>query len=1092
MKNPFKKTSQASSSQNDCSLSEKLNPGGSPPFSDAEIKKLFDELQDCKGKLETRNEQLILVQEKLRLSEEKYRLIFDNVLDIYYEALIDGTILEISPSVEIVSEGQYSRAELIGTSILSLYANTEDRNAFYSELQKNGRVNDYELALRNKDGSVVSVAISSILLYDANNNPIKIIGAMRDITNRKVAEEKLKKSEEKYHSIIELQAEGIGVVNQNEVFEFVNPAAAGIFETEQTELLGASLFDFLYPDEMEKIKNQTDGRKRGITNSYELQIITKKGNVRYIQVSATPKFTENQQFIATYGVFRDITEKVKAEENLKKLSQAVEQSPVIIYITDPNGCIEYVNPKAIEISGYTREELIGQNPAIFSSGEKLPGESENLWRTIVSGKEWKGEFHNKKKDGGLFWVAASISPIFDNDKKITHYLAVEEDITEKKQAQEELNELNRSLEMKVIERTTQLAETNRNLLLEVETRVRASETAEKALERSKQLSFRLALATRAGGVGVWDYDIVNNTLTWDDQMFALYNIRREDFSGAYDAWQAGLHPDDAVRADREIAMAIKGEKEFDTEFRVVWPDGTIRNIRAIAIVHHDPFGNPLNMIGTNWDITAQKRTETLLEQSRTNFETFFNTIDDFLFVLDSAGNMVHVNSTVINRLGYPVDELMDKNVLMVHPPERREEAGRTVGEMLMGTSDYCPVPLQTKLGELVSVETRIRKGSWDGKPAIFGVSKDVSKIKLSEEKFSTAFQMNAALMAISRFDNGVFLDVNETFIKTLGFTREELIGKTSGELNLFVSDDLRDSIAGGLKLNNPIKDVEIAVRSKSGEKLTGLFSVVLIYIGRDLCLLSMMVDITGRKRMEEELKRARHEAEQSSQAKSEFLSRMSHELRTPLNSILGFSQLLDLAELNPKHSTWIRHILSSGKHLLNLIDEVLDIARIESGKILISSEPVQLRSLILEARDSILPLAEERMLTLSWDNLAAEQLIVMTDRKRIIQVLINLLSNAVKYNKPGGSILIKSEPVFREDRLVSVRIAVKDSGSGIAADDLPKIFHPFERIGAEKTTTEGVGLGLAIVKSILEAMGGMVGVESTLGVGSTFWIELPV
>jgi signal transduction histidine kinase len=254
----------------------------------------------------------------------------------------------------------------------------------------------------------------------------------------------------------------------------------------------------------------------------------------------------------------------------------------------------------------------------------------------------------------------------------------------------------------------------------------------------------------------------------------------------------------------------------------------------------------------------------------------------------------------------------------------------------------------------------------------------------------------------------------------------------------------------------------------------------------------MMVDITGRKRMEEELKRARHEAEQSSLAKSEFLSRMSHELRTPLNSILGFSQLLDFAELNTKHRTWVRHILSSGKHLLNLIDEVLDIARIESGKISLSSEPVQLNSLIIEARDSIIPLAEERMLTLSWENLVDEKLVLMTDRKRIIQVLIILLSNAVKYNKPGGSVLIKSEPVFKADRMVSVRIAVLDSGSGIPAIDLPKIFNPFERIGAEKTTTEGVGLGLAIVKSILDAMGGTVGVDSTLGKGSTFWIELPV
>jgi PAS domain S-box-containing protein len=134
-------------------------------------------------------------------------------------------------------------------------------------------------------------------------------------------------------------------------------------------------------------------------------------------------------------------------------------------------------------------------------------------------------------------------------------------------------------------------------------------------ETLRQLADRLSLAVRTGGVGIWDYDVVNNTLSWDDQMFTLYGITREQFGGAYEAWQAGVHPDDRTRGDAEIQMALRGEKEFDTEFRVLWPDGTIRTIRALAIVQRDASGTPLRMIGTNWDITAQKNVEGALGQA---------------------------------------------------------------------------------------------------------------------------------------------------------------------------------------------------------------------------------------------------------------------------------------------------------------------------------------------------------------------------------------------------------------------------------------------------------------------------------------------
>lgn len=252
-------------------------------------------------------------------------------------------------------------------------------------------------------------------------------------------------------------------------------------------------------------------------------------------------------------------------------------------------------------------------------------------------------------------------------------------------------------------------------------------------------------------------------------------------------------------------------------------------------------------------IPAEEAAQSLLEQTRKNYEAFFNSIDEFLFVLDERGNIVHVNKTVLDRLGYSEQELAGQPVLMVHPPERREEAGRIVGEMLAGRAEFCPVPLMTKSGETIPVETRVTKGTWNGAPAIFGVTKDMSRLNLSEEKFSKAFHSNSALMALSRFEDGEYLDVNEAFLGTLGFSRDEVIGRTSAQLDLFANSGERSHLIEILKRDGVVRGMELDVKTKDGSLRRGLFSADPIHLGKDLCLLTVMVDITGRKKAEEAL-----------------------------------------------------------------------------------------------------------------------------------------------------------------------------------------------------------------------------------------------
>ncbi len=249
---------------------------------------------------------------------------------------------------------------------------------------------------------------------------------------------------------------------------------------------------------------------------------------------------------------------------------------------------------------------------------------------------------------------------------------------------------------------------------------------------------------------------------------------------------------------------------------------------------------------------------------------------------------------------------------------------------------------------------------------------------------------------------------------------------------------------------------------------------------------AVMRDITSAKNNADALESAKHEAESANQAKSEFLSRMSHELRTPLNSILGFAQLLELAELQADDRDNVQHILKGGYHLLDLINEILDLARIESGRLSLSPEPVRMREALRDALDLVRPLAQQQNINLSPDIAIRCDRHVHADRQRLKQVLLNLLSNAIKFNRPGGSVVLSCE----ETAANTLRIEVSDSGSGISQEGLKKIFTPFERLNADQTEVGGTGLGLALSKRLIEAMGGTIGVESAVGLGSRFSIEL--
>jgi PAS domain S-box-containing protein len=347
------------------------------------------------------------------------------------------------------------------------------------------------------------------------------------------------------------------------------------------------------------------------------------------------------------------------------------------------------------------------------------------------------------------------------------------------------------------------------------------------------------------------------------------------------------------------------------------------------------------------------------------------------------------------------------------------------------------------------------------------------------------------MVFIKDAENLRFVRVNRAGEDMLGKVRQELIGRSDFDLYpgqraaLSATKD-REALA----TQHVLETTDESMETSDGERRIVHTKKISVRdtAGEPRYLLGISEDVTDRHAADRALASAKDEAEQANRAKSEFLSRMSHELRTPLNAILGFAQLLELDELTEDQMDSVEQILRGGRHLLALINEVLDISRIETGSLALSTEAVDVADILAETVALSRPLAGEREITIEVEPLEPSVRAAQADHQRVKQILLNLASNAVKYNRVGGRVSFACKPAA-PGRL---RIEVTDTGPGLDADQVKRLFTPFDRLGAEMSGVEGTGIGLALSRRLAEAMGGRIDVSSTPGQGSTFCVDLPV
>jgi PAS domain S-box-containing protein len=854
---------------------------------------------------------------------------------------------------------------------------------------------------------------------------------IKEIDGRRLSEEALKESEEKYRFMTENSSDVIWHLDNNFRFDYISPSDERMRGFKQTEVLGTDLWSILKPEGTElvkKIYNQNlinlDNSLHSSSNRYELELLCKNGNWVWTEIVITSHFDNNGTIIGLHGVTRDITERKDAEDKVRKIGNhyqaLIEKAPDGIVLLDPEGNFKFFSPSAKRIFGFdVSDEMIG-NPSHYTHPDDLPYVLSELSR-LNSDPTYVPiiEYRYKNKQGEWLWVESVFSNLLA-DTSVQSIVINFRDITERKialQNAEDLSKKQKTLSEAVVfmNQTKTITDLygflGGSILSVIEdaylicVKIDANRNT---LQIVKQFGFSSII------------DKIDNILGFD---LSKIEVDLEDYS-----------PKDIERFKRDELLlldnGIQGlvgkriekticatlEKTFGIEavyaMGVTWSHSIYGGVAILYKTKEINHGAHLfaEMLIRNASIIIQRRwVEQELRLSEQKYRLLTEKISDVVWLMDLHGKSLFVSSSIEDFTGFTVEEYLNQTI---NDRFAIDSADIALGTFKNEVFIYTSAPLPPKdYRKTMTLDYICKNGD----------------IKTGEVLITPYFDENNKLMGI----HGVTRDITERKQTELELQKyrhhlEELVEQRTSELQI----------------------------------------------------------------SEKSLKKAKEKAEAANHAKSVFLANMSHEIRTPMNAVIGFSELLLAAVSDPKHRSQLENIRNSGKNLLTIINDILDLSKIEAGKLKMIYDSVDIRKFIADIENIFTLNIKEKGLEFITEIQNDLPHFLIIDEVRIRQILYNLLGNAVKFTEQG-SVKLKISNSFNNDNSINLSITVSDTGIGIPDEFKKKIFDTFSQQETQSTKKYGgTGLGLAITKRLTEMMNGTIGLSSRLNEGTTFRILL--